>query len=381
MKVAIYVPHGAVPDIRGFAPAIVAWNFALHLKAVSPLIICAREDYSGDFEAVSGLPVHRIHEGRLYRRLFKKITRLDPDPLHRRAARIVNKESPDLVHAHQLEFPVADFAKRLRRRIPVVLHAHVTTNMFDPDRGVAHRYIAASNYIKERLVTAKGYPPDRVEVVHNGVDTMLFSPPAPEEKAALRDRFRIPRDAVVLAFVGRKQEVKGFHIFLQAAEALLAGSGNLHVLAVGPELKEGEREKTHALRQQIRERLRRTGRYFEYPVLPHAQLADIYKVTDVTLLPSLSETQGMVMIESMACGCVTISSNRGGIRESIKHGETGYLLDNPEDMDEVMAVSRQVIENGQGPAGIRRAARTEAVSRFDWKVVSARLEQMYLGIY
>jgi glycosyltransferase involved in cell wall biosynthesis len=380
MKVAIYVPHGAIPDIRGFAPAIVAWNFALHLKAVSSLVICAREDYSGDFDVVSGIPIHRIREGRLYRRLFRKITRLDPYPLHRRAAHIVNREAPDLVHAHQLEFPVADFAQRLRRRVPVVLHAHVTTNMFDRARGVAHRYIAASQYIKERLVTVKGYPADRIEVVPNGVDTALFSPPGAEEKAALRGKFHIPRDAVVLAFVGRKQEVKGFHIFLQAAEALLTATEDLHVLTVGPELKEGEREESYAWRRQVREQLRRTGRYSEFPALPQAELAGLYQAADILLLPSLSEPQGMTVIESMACGCVTISSNRGGIPESLEHGVTGYLLDNPEDLAEVVALTRRAIENNRALKELRRAARTEAVQRFDWKTVSARLERIYLSI-
>jgi len=78
MRAAIYVPHGAVPDKRGFAPAIVAWNHARRLKAASPLIISAREHYLSAHEIVDGIPVYRIGEGRLYRRVFRKMTRLDP---------------------------------------------------------------------------------------------------------------------------------------------------------------------------------------------------------------------------------------------------------------------------------------------------------------
>lgn len=72
MKVAIYVPHGAVPDKRGFAPAIVAWNHARRLKTARPVVISAREDYAGAQESVNGVPVYRIGEGKLYRRLFAR---------------------------------------------------------------------------------------------------------------------------------------------------------------------------------------------------------------------------------------------------------------------------------------------------------------------
>jgi hypothetical protein len=50
VKAAIYVPHGAIPDRRGFAPAIVAWNHARRLKTLLPVIVSAREDYPGAHE-------------------------------------------------------------------------------------------------------------------------------------------------------------------------------------------------------------------------------------------------------------------------------------------------------------------------------------------
>jgi len=174
VKAAIYVPHGAIPDKRGFAPAIVAWNHARRLKTVSPVIVSAREDYPDAHEIVDGIPVYRIGEGRLYRRVFRKMTRLDPYPLHRRAAKLVNRESPDLFHAHQLEFPVADFLGALGRKIPVIVHAHVTAARFDEQRGIADRYLAVSRHVRDRLVAEKNFPPARVEVLPNVADTELF---------------------------------------------------------------------------------------------------------------------------------------------------------------------------------------------------------------
>ena len=380
MRVAIYVPHGAIPDKRGFAPAIVAWNHARRLKAATPLIISAREHYPSAYEIVDGIPVYRIGEGRLYRRVFRKMTRLDPYPLHRRAAKLMNRESTDLFHAHQLEFPVADFLGALGRKIPVIVHAHVTAGRFDEKRGTADRYLAVSRHVRDRLVAEKNFPPARVEVLPNGVDTQLFSPPQTGERENLRRAWQVPPDAVVVAFVGRMQEVKGFHVFLKAVERALEKYKSLYVIAVGPEPEDSKRETTYSLRREIRQKLRAGGAYVEHPAVPHAQLARILKMTDIVLVPSLNEPQGMVMLESMACGCITVSSNREGIKESVEHGKTGFLLDHPDNPDEALAQLEDVIGRLDSLGNLRHAAREAAVTRFDWNTVTARLEKIYLDL-
>lgn len=380
MKLAIYVPHGAVPDKRGFAPAIVAWNHARRLSSIQPFIICAQEHEASAQETVDDISIHRLGEGRLYRRLFRKITRLDPYPLHRRTAKIVNRESADLLHAHQLEFPVADFIKSLQRKIPVIVHAHVTASRFEENRGVADRYLAVSQHVKEKLVREKKFPAARVEVLPNGVDTSEFSPPSAAERAALRQAWGVPLESIVVSFVGRKQEVKGFHVFLKAVQIALARHKSLYILVAGPEPEDSKRETTYGMRREIRKRLKASGRYMEHPAMPHADLAKVLKMSDILLVPSLSEPQGMVMLESMACGCVTISGNVEGIKESITHGYNGFLLDHPDNLEEAVAQLEQVITQTDSLACLRQAARATILSRFDWKVVSAQLEKIYIEV-
>lgn len=381
MKVAIYVPHGSLPDRRGFAPAVVAWNHALNLATWVPLVICAREAYPPKFETVSEIPIYRLHEGRVYRRLFRKITRIDPYPLHRRTAAIVNRVEPDLFHAHQIEFPVKSFYKYLRRRIPIILHAHVTTHVFDPRRGTADRYIAASNFIRDRLVSLKGYPYEKISVIPNGVDTDMFCPPTAEERRNLRKKFNLPEDAVVVGFTGRKQEVKGFHVFLRSARHLLQKYRDLHVIAVGPELEEAKKENSYSQRQEIRQELIKCGRYLEYSAMPQAELSAIYKISNILLLPSLWDTQGMAQLEAMASGCLTVSSNRGGIRESIRHQETGFLLDDPEDIERVNATLEDIIEKHEGLDCVRSQAREHILNNFEWSIVTDRVERIYHELY
>jgi glycosyltransferase involved in cell wall biosynthesis len=169
-------------------------------------------------------------------------------------------------------------------------------------------------------------------------------------------------------------------VFLKAVERALQSFKSLYVIAVGPEPEDSQRETTYSLRREIRRKLRAGGAYREYPAVPHAELARILKMTDIVFVPSLSEPQGMVMLESMACGCITISSNREGIKESVEHGRTGFLLDRPENPDEAQAVLEDTIRRLGSLGVMRHAARETAVTRFDWNAVTARLEKIYLDL-
>jgi glycosyltransferase involved in cell wall biosynthesis len=374
----MYVPHGAVPDRRGFAPAIVAWQFARHLRAFAPSIISAREHYREDRAVVDGIPIRRLHEGALYRRLFRKATRLDPWPLHRRAAHIVRNEPVALFHAHQLEFAVDDFRRAVGRALPVVVHAHVTVGPFDPARGIADAYVAASQHIRARLLD-KGYPAERVTVVPNGVDTELFRPAQAGECAALRERLGIPATARVIGFAGRKQEVKGFDVFLRVAEVLSQRHDDLFFVALGPEPDDARREPSYAERNRIRVQLSASRRYADLPPADQAGLAALLRCAEIMLLPSRSEPQGMVMMESLASGCVTVSSNVGGIRESIRDDVTGCLVA-PGAADELLARTEALLGTPATQAPLRAAARSEMVARFGWPAVTAQLEQLYQRI-
>ena len=378
MKVAIYVPHGAVKDRRGFAPAIVAYNHAINLKVALPYIISAREDYKNKFSIENDIHIYRIQESRIYRRLFRKITRLDPYPLHQRAAKISKRIKPDIFHAHQLEFPVRDFRRKFGRDIPIIVHSHVSTGKdYSAVHGTADRYIAPSIYVKDRLVNTKQYPEDLMTVIYNGVDTSLFSPPLIDELKVLRSQYNIPDDAIVVSFMGRKQEGKGYNIFLRIAETLINSRSDIFFLAAGPTPDDVRKEKTYRERIELSRKLQMGRNYLEYPAIDHVELSKLFKLSDITLLPSKSEPQGMVMIESMSTGCVTISSNVCGIKESITHGETGYLIEDPGSFDEIMTILISTIDNYQNLSDIKIKSRKQVLEKFDWKIISLQLDKLY----
>lgn len=380
--VVSYVPHGSVPDTRGFAPSIVAYNLMRNFERTASVSICGLEAGRARYEINPEIgPVYRIGEGKIYRRMFRKITKLDPYPLHARAAKIVRKINPDVFHAHQLEFPVNDFLKRLDRNIPVVVHAHVTDRKFSSKNGCAAVYIAVSEYVRDELA-GKGYPEGSIEIVRNGVETGLFRPALPGEKINIKKSLNIPEESFVISFAGRMQEAKGFHIFLGAAEILLSKYPRLYVLAAGPEPDDARKEKSYDSRTAARKRLRSEYgcRYREFSNLPHSELAGLFQATDVSFLPSFADAQGMVMIESMSSGCITVSSNLGGIKESISHGTTGFLLNKPDNIEEGVQLIEEIIDHAGQYESIRSNARQFIVDNFDWKVSASKLETLYYGL-
>jgi glycosyltransferase involved in cell wall biosynthesis len=84
-------------------------------------------------------------------------------------------------------------------------------------------------------------------------------------------------------------------------------------------------------------------------------------------------------IESMASGCITVSSNVGGIKESISHGSTGFLID-PNNSDEGVQLIEELLQHSEKYENIRRSAREFAVNNFDWTTSAEKLERLCLAV-
>jgi len=371
MRICEYVPHGAVPDVRGFAPAIVAQNFAKYLKE-DTYIISAAENYDKKYENSEYGDVYRIKQGWLYKKLFTKITRFDPYPLHVRAAEIVNKRPVDIFHSHQLEFPVSEFRKMVAPSTKVVVHAHVTRT-FNQKWGKADAYIAVSEYIKNRLIE-RGFDENLIHVIPNGVDVEYFVRFDNTKKIALREKYNIPRDAKIVSFVGRKQEIKGYDVFLNVADTMLKDGADTFFLAVGAEPKDAKSESTYPSRQKLRKLLLQTGHYVEMDAMPHEKIPEIFNISDVMLMPSIAETQGMAIVEAMSCGCPVVSTNSSAIVESIDDGINGFLIKNRGDISEILLLLGKAIDGGNSIASL---ARQKILDKFAWEKVTFDLKKVY----
>ncbi|HJZ28745.1 MAG TPA: D-inositol-3-phosphate glycosyltransferase [Streptosporangiaceae bacterium] len=240
----------------------------------------------------------------------------------------------------------------------------------------ADRLVANTAEEARQLIDLYGADPWRVETVNPGVDLSVFRPAA---RVASRRRLGLPADAVVLAFAGRIQPLKGPDVVLRAAASLLrlrpSLAGRLVVVIVGgPSGSEvGAPGRLEALASSlgISSFVR-----MEAPC-PQPELADWYRAADVVLVPSHSESFGLVALEAQACGTPVVAAAVGGLRTAVRDGYSGVLVDghDPEVWARVLA---GLMASPARLASLSRGAQEHAAA-FNWPATAERLVGVYTG--
>jgi D-inositol-3-phosphate glycosyltransferase len=205
----------------------------------------------------------------------------------------------------------------------------------------ADRLLASTGEEAAQLVELYDADPARVVTVAPGVDLDVF---APGDRRESRSRLGFALDAVVLLFVGRIQPLKAPDVVLRAAAELLRVDPSLRdrlvVAVVGGPSGSGlaEPEHLHKLAGSlgIADLVR-----FERPA-PQPVLADYYRAADVTLVPSYTESFGLVAVESQACGTPVVAARVGGLLTAVSDGVSGVLIDGHDPVDYASAIGRLV---------------------------------------
>jgi len=225
-----------------------------------------------------------------------------------------------------------------------------------------------------QLVRLYGADPHRIELVPPGVEHAFFSP-GDRVGARVALAHLGPFPGPVLLFVGRIQPLKGLDVAVRALAELDDPTAVLVVVggasgAAG--LAEVERIHKLAAALGVTERVR-----FADPQ-PHHMLSTFYRAADVVLVPSRSESFGLVALEAAACGTPVVAAAVGGLRTLVEHGRTGFLVEgrNPAVF---AAYADQIVRN----AALARELSAQAALRardFTWSTAAGRLRRVYADI-
>jgi D-inositol-3-phosphate glycosyltransferase len=165
--------------------------------------------------------------------------------------------------------------------------------------------------------------PDRVRIVAPGVDHAYFGPGhRPQARRALG----LPTDGPLLLFVGRIQPLKGVEVAVRALGALGSRHADARLAIVGGPSGPRGRSEVERLETLVAE-MGLADRVVFVPPQPHELLSTYYRAADVCLVPSRSESFGLVALEAAACGTPVVASDVGGLRTLVDHGHTGYLVE------------------------------------------------------
>jgi len=243
----------------------------------------------------------------------------------------------------------------------------------------ADAIIAVSGAMRDDVLAC--YPtvdPDRIEVVHNGIDTHEYRP---DPATAVLERLGIDPVRPSVVFVGRITRQKGLTHLLDAAHrfepdtqvVLLAGAPDT------PELASEVAAKVEALQAA------RDGVVHVERMLAKPEVIQVLSHATVFVCPSIYEPLGIVNLEAMACEAAVVASAVGGIPEVVEDGATGLLV--PYDKADVERFAgdlaervNELLKDPARAAALGRAGRVRAVERFGWAAIAERTAAIYVSL-
>jgi starch synthase len=338
---------------------------------------------------------------------------LDGDAPHLAALRTMSAdlamvaavEGVDLVHSHTWYANLAGHLAALCYGIPHVMTSHsleplrpwkaeqlgggyaLSTFCERTAAEAADAIVAVSQQMRTDVLAA--YPavdPDRVHVIHNGIDTDEY---APDDRTDVLERHGVDPDRPIVSFVGRITRQKGITHLLDAAAHLPAGT-QLVLLAGAPDTAEIGAE----FRGRIAELSAAPADViWVEQMLPRADVIQVLSHSTVFVCPSIYEPFGLVNVEAMACEAAVVASAVGGIPEVVADGGTGILVPfepgddafgSPADAQgyarDLAAAIGRLTGDPERARELGEAGRRRAVEAFSWSAVAQRTAELYRSL-
>ena len=299
----------------------------------------------------------------------------------------------DLIHSHYWLSGQVGWLASERWNVPLVHTMHTMAKVKNRDLSegdtpeppmrvigeeqvvaAADRLVANTGDEADELIDLYGADPDRVDVIHPGVDLDTFTPgPA----AQARRRLGVREDALLLLFVGRIQPLKAPDVLIRAAAEMVARDpalrSRLVVAVCGGPSGTGLEQPTSLLDLARTLGIADCVR-FEPPTDRNA-LVDWYRAADICVVPSHSESFGLVAVEAQACGTPVVAASVGGLRTAVDDRVSGLLVAGHDPRDFASAIGR-IAQSQSLRSELSAGARMHA-SSFGWSATSAGLLQSY----
>ena len=237
--------------------------------------------------------------------------------------------------------------------------------------GCSDVVVANSENEQEQLHHLYGANVDRVEIVPLGVEQALFSPGNPN---AAKDALGLPTGPILL-FIGRLQSLKGVDVAISTLRAMDHENATL-VIVGGASGQEGSLYESEI--RNLANNLPAGKKVAFIPPQPHHILSTYYRAADIVIVPSRSESFGLVALEAAACGVPVVASSVGGLQNLIEDGKTGLLIEGWDPVEYAQAVD-YLLSNPFMTTEIAMNA-VDRAQTYTWGQTATRLQEIYQSV-
>jgi len=376
--------HLVTPDWcqpAGVAPSDTAYSYPGPTPEGTPA-----ERLAG-MSAPSAVFVHRVPVERIPGDIVTEAMAVN-EKLAARGRELAAKSPCDLIHAHDwlVSFAAIDLKHRFKQPLLATIHAteygRSQGHMNNPLSPRIHqaewaltyeawRVITCSHFMAKEVIGALGVPPDKVDVIPNGVDVARFAALKGRDYTAVRSRYALPWERIVF-HVGRMVREKGLHVLVEAMPLVLAEVPEAKFVVAGKPDPWGYWE---AARRRAADLGVGAKAYFT-GFLPDEERDVLFLLADVAVFPSLYEPFGIVALQAMAAGTPVVATSVGGLAEVVIHELTGLTAypDDPRSLAWAIVQTLRYPDKAQARA---RAAYERVVQEYNW----ARIAAATLAVY
>ena len=303
-------------------------------------------------------------------------------------ARVFAGRMPDAIHAnywlsgltghtlkHQLDLPLVSTFHTLDR-----VKAEADASDAESDLrarseaatvGCSDAVLASCDEEAAQLMRLYDADPGRIAIISPGVDHAFF---APGDRAQARRALGLPEDGEMLLFVGRIQPLKALDVAVKALAEVRSRHPHAFLVVVGgPSGPMGSAEVVRA--HELAEDLKIERRVYFVPPQPHELLGTYYRAANVSVVPSRSESFGLVALEAAACGTPVVAAAVGGLQTLVDDGVTGYLVESRSASAFANRIST-ILDDPLAARAMSLAAAARAGS-YTWRTAAERLRALY----
>jgi glycosyltransferase involved in cell wall biosynthesis len=318
--------------IGGIASHVFDLSRSLARRGVEVHVLTCNFPGAREYEDIDGVKVHRVESYAAGDSFLGWTLRMQKN-MERKGCDLINFiKGIDLIHSHDWLSGVAGIGLKHLYRRPLITTMHSTevgrrigihndlqASIHEIEGWLCHeswRIITCSYYMRSHVSSVLRVPGDRISVIQNGVDVNKFS--FDFNYWEVRNRFANGSEKILL-FVGRLVPEKGLDVLIKALPNILSNGVNAKIVAVGegPQREEFQRM---ANEYGLAEKIIFVGHVDDWT------LRALYRVADVTVVPSKFEPFGIVALEAMAAHCPLVVSDVGGLNEIVDHEGTGLKV-------------------------------------------------------